>query len=94
MGGLVVPLDERREARELERAEHDLGGPDRDRREAALRAGVVDQRLEILADGPELLRADVQRLPGGRPLARRERIASTRSSTASSWYRLEPSPSV
>ena len=33
---------------------------------------MVDQRLEILTDGPELLRADVQRLPGGGPLARRE----------------------
>ena len=33
---------------------------------------MVDQRLEILADGPELLRADVQRLPGSGAFARRE----------------------
>src|SRR5438128_11893170 len=53
MRGLVMPLGERREAGELERAQGDLGGACGDGPEAAGRAGVVDERLKVRADGAE-----------------------------------------
>ena len=69
MRGLVVPLGERREPRQLERAQRELGRPRGHGPQAAGRAGVGDQALEVGADRAELGRADVEGLAGDRPLA-------------------------
>ena len=95
VGGLVVPLGQRRDAQQLERTQRDLCRASRDRRQPGRRAGVVDQRLQVGANRPELAgrrRSRSRPRPHGRSAA--STIASTRSSTASSWYRFSPVPSM
>src|SRR5262245_5699825 len=59
----VVPFGERRQPRELEGPQHQLCRTRRHRPQPCLRAGVADQRLEVVAHRPEAGRTDVERQP-------------------------------
>src|SRR5439155_5238378 len=60
--GLVVPFGQRRQPRELQPPQRDLRGLRGDRPQTRARPCMRAERLEILADGSESRRADVQRL--------------------------------
>ena len=91
---LVVPLAERRQPRELERAQRELRRPRRERAQARVGSRVRDQRLEVAAHGAELRRADVEDLAGdvGRRTRARSRRRDPRRRAAGSGS--SPSPST
>ena len=64
MGCPVMPFRERRQARELERPQRELGRARGYRPQTRSRAGMVDQLLQVVADRAERPGADVERLPG------------------------------
>ena len=95
--GPVVPLGERRQVRELERAQRQLGRPDRHGPQPRAGAGVVDQRLQVVPHRAEAAGADVQRLaarPGRRSSARRRRRDPRRRAAGRGWRRRRGSGSA
>ena len=62
--GLVVPFGQRRQVRDLERPEGELGGTRGHRAQRAVGMGVLDQGFQIRPHRSEVRRADVQRLAG------------------------------